>query len=42
MLFFISHLIGNTFRLLDLLYRHDVLDPIRKKVEGGTPYIGTR
>jgi len=32
---------GNTFRLLDALYRQGVLDPIRERVEAGAPYIGT-
>lgn len=32
---------GNTFRLLDSLYRLGLLDAIRDRVEAGTPYIGT-
>jgi dipeptidase E len=31
---------GNTFRLLDKLQRNAVLDPIRRRVLGGLPYIG--
>jgi dipeptidase E len=32
---------GNTFRLLDALYRRTLLDPIRARVRAGMPYIGT-
>lgn len=32
---------GNTFRLLKGLYDHDVLTPIRERVESGMPYIGS-
>lgn len=32
---------GNTFRLLKALQDLDLLDPIRGKVEAGTPYIGS-
>ncbi len=32
---------GNTFRLLDALYRYGLLDLIREKVRGGTRYIGS-
>jgi len=32
---------GNTFRLLTRLYENDLFDPIRKRVAGGMPYIGT-
>ncbi len=32
---------GNTFRLLDQLYRRTLLDPIRARVRAGMPYIGT-
>lgn len=32
---------GNTFRLLKALQDLDVVEPIRRKVEGGTPYIGS-
>jgi dipeptidase E len=31
---------GNTFRLLDALYRGDLLDPIRERVAQGMPYFG--
>lgn len=32
---------GNTFRLLDTLYRLEMIDPIRRRVEDGAPYMGT-
>ena len=32
---------GNTFRLLDTLYKLDVVEAIRDRVAEGTPYIGT-
>lgn len=32
---------GNTFRLLRTLYERDLLDPIRDRVRGGAPYIGS-
>ncbi|GHE82759.1 dipeptidase PepE [Thalassotalea profundi] len=31
---------GNTFRLLEQLYNHDLIRTIKAKVEQGTPYIG--
>lgn len=31
---------GNTFALLYRLYQHDLVGLIRKKVSGGTPYVG--
>ena len=31
---------GNTFHLLHEMYAFDLLDPIRKKVQDGMPYIG--
>ena len=32
---------GNTFVLLNGLYKADIIDEIRKKVKNGMPYIGT-
>lgn len=32
---------GNTFRLLHRLYRHGVVEPIRRRVAAGMPYVGT-
>ncbi len=32
---------GNTFRLLDCLYRHDLIHDIRRRVDAGMPYIGS-
>src|SRR5690349_11246238 len=32
---------GNTFRLLDALYRHRLIDVIRERVEAGVPYVGS-
>ena len=31
---------GNTFRLLNALYHHGLLDPIRERVRAGVPYVG--
>jgi dipeptidase E len=31
---------GNTFRLLDVLYRRNLLQLIRKKIQADTPYLG--
>jgi dipeptidase E len=32
---------GNTFRLLNELYKNELIEPIRKKILNGTPYIGS-
>lgn len=32
---------GNTFRLLNAMYKENILNPIRQKVKKGIPYIGT-
>jgi dipeptidase E len=32
---------GNTFRLIAALWRHDLIEPIRRRVLHGMPYIGT-
>ena len=32
---------GNTFRLLNSLYQNKLLEPIRKRVNDGMPYIGS-
>ncbi len=32
---------GNTFELVNQLYKNDVIDSLRKVVEAGTPYLGT-
>ena len=32
---------GNTFVLVDMLYKYNLLDAIQKVVEKGTPYLGT-
>lgn len=31
---------GNTFRLLNELYRHELIEPIRARVRAGLPYLG--
>ncbi len=31
---------GNTFRLLDELYRRELIDPIRERVRSGVAYVG--
>ena len=32
---------GNTFRLLDALWRDELIEPIRRRVRAGLPYIGS-
>jgi dipeptidase E len=32
---------GNTFRLLDALWREALVEPIRRRVSAGMPYVGT-
>ncbi len=32
---------GNTFLLVDQLYRNSVLEPLQEKILSGTPYLGT-
>lgn len=31
---------GNTFRLLTALYQHELLEPIRRRIRAGVPYVG--
>ena len=31
---------GNTFRLVDALWRHELVEPIRRRARAGMPYIG--
>nr|WP_321222134.1 dipeptidase PepE [uncultured Psychroserpens sp.] len=32
---------GNTFVLVNQLYKNDIIDPIKSAVKNGTPYLGT-
>jgi len=32
---------GNTFLLVDQLYRNEVLSPLKKAIDSGVPYLGT-
>jgi dipeptidase E len=32
---------GNTFRLLDAMWTHALIEPIRHRVRAGMPYVGT-
>ena len=32
---------GNTFRLIDELWRHQLVEPIRRRVAAGMPYVGS-
>lgn len=32
---------GNTFRLLDALWRQELIEPICRRVQAGMPYVGT-
>ena len=32
---------GNTFRLLDALWRNDLIEPIARRVRAGLPYVGS-
>jgi dipeptidase E len=32
---------GNTFRLIDALWRNRLIEPIRRRVRGGMPYLGS-
>ena len=32
---------GNTFRLIDALWRHALVEPIRRRAGAGMPYVGT-
>src|SRR4029077_10891674 len=32
---------GNTFRLLDVLWRHELVEPIRRRARAGLAYVGS-
>src|SRR5699024_3159732 len=32
---------GNTFLLVTKLYEYELMDPLKKVIESGTPYLGT-